>query len=61
LVEVGRGWRSVAEFTALWQEERRQEVTYAAPARGLTLLAVGYRPQPFTYEPVGMPLWGEKA
>lgn len=61
LVEVGRGWRSVAEFTALWQEERRQEVTYAAPARGLTLLAVGYRPQPFTYESAGMPLWGEKA
>ena len=62
LVEVGRGGRSVAEFTRLWQEERRQEVTYAAPARGLTLLGVGYPEAlfPAARMPTAMPLWGEK-
>ncbi|APB34407.1 tRNA pseudouridine synthase A [Gloeomargarita lithophora Alchichica-D10] len=62
LVEVGRGGWSVAEFTTLWREERRQEVTYAAPARGLTLLGVGYGDNLFSLGmgPTAMPLWGEK-
>ncbi|MBF2097891.1 MAG: tRNA pseudouridine(38-40) synthase TruA [Gloeomargaritaceae cyanobacterium C42_A2020_066] len=47
LVEVGRGWRSGEDFTALWQQERRQDVKYAAPARGLSLIRVGYTPNPF--------------
>lgn len=42
LVEVGRGWRSPAEFTELWQQERRDLVKYSAPAKGLCLLRVGY-------------------
>ena len=60
LVEVGRGNWSVAEFTSLWQEERRQEVTYAAPARGLTLLGVGYGADVFAPGLATMPLWTEK-
>ncbi|MCS7226021.1 MAG: tRNA pseudouridine(38-40) synthase TruA [Gloeomargarita sp. SKYB31] len=61
LVEVGRGWRSVAEFTALWQQKRREEVKYAAPARGLTLLRVGYDDPclfPTALVEMAMPLWG---
>lgn len=62
LVEVGRGGCSVAEFTRLWREERRQDVTYAAPARGLTLLGVGYGAEVFPWArgQTAMPLWGEK-
>lgn len=45
LVEVGRGWRSPAEFTELWTHGRRDLVKYAAPAHGLCLLRVGY-PEP---------------
>ncbi len=47
LVEVGRGARSPAEFTDLWLQQRREEVKYAAPARGLCLLRVGYPHFPF--------------
>jgi tRNA pseudouridine38-40 synthase len=47
LVEVGRGQRSPAEFTQLWQSERRDLVKYAAPAHGLCLLRVGYPDLPF--------------
>ncbi|HIK56616.1 MAG TPA: tRNA pseudouridine(38-40) synthase TruA [Synechococcales cyanobacterium M55_K2018_004] len=48
LVEVGRGERSPADFTALWQEQRRDQVRYAAPAQGLCLLRVGYPEFPFS-------------
>lgn len=48
LVEVGRGWRSPADFTALWSEQRRDEVRYAAPPQGLCLLRVGYPDFPFS-------------
>jgi tRNA pseudouridine38-40 synthase len=47
LVQVGRGQRSVEEFTELWMTERRSEVRYAAPAQGLCLLRVGYPDCPF--------------
>lgn len=50
LVEVGRGARSPADFTQLWQEERREEVRYAAPPQGLCLLRVGYPEFPFSPE-----------
>ncbi len=50
LVQVGRGERSVAEFTDLWMSERREEVRYAAPAQGLCLLRVGYAECPFPPE-----------
>jgi tRNA pseudouridine38-40 synthase len=42
LVEVGIGKRSPENFTELWLEQRREEVKYAAPAKGLCLLRVGY-------------------
>ncbi|MBD1909604.1 MULTISPECIES: tRNA pseudouridine(38-40) synthase TruA [unclassified Leptolyngbya] len=42
LVEVGRGVRSPDDFTRLWQEQRRNEVQYAAPPQGLCLLRIGY-------------------
>jgi tRNA pseudouridine38-40 synthase len=48
LVEVGRGERSPAEFTTLWQEQRRDDVKYAAPPQGLCLLRVGYPDFPFS-------------
>lgn len=47
LVEVGRGWRSPDCFTELWQEQRRDQVKYAAPPQGLCLLRVGYPEFPF--------------
>lgn len=47
LVEVGRGERSPDNFTRLWQQERRDEVKYAAPSQGLCLLRVGYPDSPF--------------
>jgi tRNA pseudouridine38-40 synthase len=47
LVEVGRGLRSPASFTQIWTEQRRDEVTYAAPPQGLCLLRVGYPDFPF--------------
>lgn len=50
LVDVGRGVRSPADFTQLWQEQRRDEVRYAAPPQGLCLLRVGYPKFPFPSE-----------
>jgi tRNA pseudouridine38-40 synthase len=47
LVQVGTGERSLASFTDLWKNERREEVKYAAPAHGLCLLRVGYPDFPF--------------
>ncbi|MBE9032364.1 tRNA pseudouridine(38-40) synthase TruA [filamentous cyanobacterium LEGE 11480] len=48
LVQVGKGERSVDEFTELWMSERRDQVKYSAPARGLCLLRVGYSDCPFS-------------
>ncbi|KST66243.1 tRNA pseudouridine(38-40) synthase TruA [Mastigocoleus testarum] len=50
LVEVGSGERSLANFTDIWKNQRRQEVRYAAPAQGLCLLRVGYENFPFPPE-----------
>jgi tRNA pseudouridine38-40 synthase len=47
LLEVGIGKRSPANFTKIWIEQKREEVKYAAPAKGLCLLRVGYRDFPF--------------
>jgi tRNA pseudouridine38-40 synthase len=47
LVEVGTGRRSVADFTRIWQERRREEVRYAAPPQGLCLVRVDYPVDPF--------------
>ncbi|MDX1977874.1 MAG: tRNA pseudouridine(38-40) synthase TruA [Pseudanabaenaceae cyanobacterium bins.68] len=47
LVEVGRGRLSVAEFTDIWQQQRRDLVRYAAPPQGLCLLAIKYPLNPF--------------
>jgi tRNA pseudouridine38-40 synthase len=48
LIEVGIGKRSPESFTQLWIEQRREEVKYAAPAKGLCLLRVGYPDFPFS-------------
>lgn len=50
LVQVGQGMRSPESFTELWQQQRRDEVKYAAPAQGLCLLRVGYPQFPFPPE-----------
>jgi tRNA pseudouridine38-40 synthase len=42
LVEVGTGQRSPENFREIWVNQRREEVKYAAPAKGLCLLRVGY-------------------
>jgi tRNA pseudouridine38-40 synthase len=42
LVQVGAGLRSPEAFTQIWQTEQRNEVKYAAPAKGLCLLRIGY-------------------
>jgi tRNA pseudouridine38-40 synthase len=47
LVEVGTRQRSPEDFTELWQNQRREEVKYSAPAKGLCLLRVGYPEFPF--------------
>lgn len=47
LVQVGRGLLKVEEFTHLWQSKQRNRVKYAAPAKGLCLLRVGYEHFPF--------------
>jgi len=47
LVEVGVGKRSPENFTEIWQNQRRSEVKYSAPAKGLCLLRVGYPEFPF--------------
>jgi len=50
LVQVGRGLRSPENFTALWVNQQREHVKYAAPACGLCLLRVGYPVSPFSAE-----------
>jgi tRNA pseudouridine38-40 synthase len=50
LVQVGAGLRSPEAFTQIWQTEQRTEVKYAAPAKGLCLLRVGYPDFPFPPE-----------
>lgn len=50
LVQVGAGMRTPESFTELWMSERRDEVKYAAPAKGLCLLRVGYPDHPFPPE-----------
>ncbi|NJN85535.1 MAG: tRNA pseudouridine(38-40) synthase TruA [Leptolyngbyaceae cyanobacterium SL_7_1] len=50
LAEVGRGWRSPEHFTSIWQEQRRDQVKYAAPPNGLCLLRIGYPDFPFPPE-----------
>ena len=52
LVEVGCGKRSVANFTDIWQNQRREQVKYSAPAKGLCLLRVGYEDFPLS-----SPIW----
>jgi tRNA pseudouridine38-40 synthase len=47
LVEVGTGERSLENFTDIWVNQRRELVKYAAPAKGLCLLRVGYADFPF--------------
>jgi tRNA pseudouridine38-40 synthase len=47
LVQVGSGCRSLENFTDIWVNQRREEVKYAAPAKGLCLLRVGYQESPF--------------
>lgn len=47
LVEVGTGKRSLASFTEVWRDRRRDLVKYSAPAKGLCLLRVGYPNLPF--------------
>ena len=47
LVEVGVGKRSPENFMEIWQNQRRSEVKYSAPAKGLCLLRVGYPEFPF--------------
>jgi tRNA pseudouridine38-40 synthase len=46
------GKRSPENFTEIWQAQRRSEVKYSAPAKGLCLLRVGYPEFPFA-----QPLW----
>ena len=50
LVEVGVGKRSPESFTEIWQNQRRNQVKYSAPAKGLCLLRVGYPEFPFAKE-----------
>ncbi len=50
LVQVGSGMRTPESFTEIWQCDRRDEVKYAAPAKGLCLLRVGYPEHPFPVE-----------
>ena len=47
LVQVGSGELSIADFTEIWQTERRDKVMHSAPAKGLCLLRVGYTDFPF--------------
>lgn len=47
LIEVGTQTRLPEDFTELWQNQKREEVKYSAPAKGLCLLRVGYSEFPF--------------
>ncbi|HEY9694554.1 MAG TPA: tRNA pseudouridine(38-40) synthase TruA [Oculatellaceae cyanobacterium] len=50
LVQVGAKERSPENFTQIWVNEHRHQVKYAAPAKGLCLLRVGYPESPFPPE-----------
>lgn len=50
LIQIGTGKLSKQQFTELWVNQRREEVKYAAPAKGLCLLRVGYPDSPFPPE-----------
>ena len=50
LVQVGAKERSPEDFTQIWVKEQRHQVKYAAPAKGLCLLRVGYPESPFPPE-----------
>jgi tRNA pseudouridine38-40 synthase len=50
LIEVGNGTLSPQNFTNLWLHQRREQIKYAAPAKGLCLLRVGYPEFPFPPE-----------
>ena len=50
LVKVAKGERKKEDFSKIWQQERRDEVKYAAPPQGLCLLRVGYDDFPFPPE-----------
>ena len=50
LVQVGTGELHPNSFTELWVNQRREAVKYAAPAKGLCLLRVGYPDSPFPPE-----------
>ncbi len=47
LVEVGTEKRSLESFKEIWVNQKREEVKYSAPAKGLCLLRVGYPEFPF--------------
>lgn len=47
LVQVGSGKLRPEQFTDVWVNQRRDEVKYSAPAKGLCLLRVGYPNPPF--------------
>lgn len=50
LVQVGAKQRTLDNFSQIWQEQRRDEVRYAAPPQGLCLLRVGYPDFPLNPE-----------
>ena len=50
LVKVGTGKLPPKDFTDIWVNQQREEVKYAAPAKGLCLLRVGYPDSPFPPE-----------
>ncbi|MGB3655813.1 MAG: tRNA pseudouridine(38-40) synthase TruA [Rivularia sp. (in: cyanobacteria)] len=50
LVQVATRELTLENFTQIWQQERREEVKYAAPPQGLCLLRVGYDDFPFPPE-----------
>lgn len=50
LVQVGRSKLSLEEFEDIWVNQRREKVKYAAPAKGLCLLSVGYPQFPIPAE-----------
>ena len=53
MLEVGEGKREIAEFARLLQGGERSEAGPAAPARGLTLVGVGYEDLDFNREANG--------
>jgi tRNA pseudouridine38-40 synthase len=50
LIQVGKGELHPKHFTELWVNQQREKVKYAAPAKGLCLLRVGYPDSPFPPE-----------